>query len=251
MNQISVIIPAINEANWILRAVNRAWEAGVDEVIVVDGGSEDQTLALAESGGAKVLEGPLGRAAQQNLGALHARGEILLFLHADNWLTPTVGRQIRECLMHEELHGGAFRQRIEATGVLYRMLEWGNAARVRWRGLPYGDQAIFMRKKTFDQLGGFPVSKLMEDLLLMRAFKLLSSPVLLPGPVYVHPRRWQQHGVVRQTLKNWFLLSAHALGVAPDRLAGLYPIHHQPKNSDLGVRNKRLFRIPQSEFRIR
>jgi len=226
MNQISVIIPAINEADRILRAINRSWEAGVDEVIVVDGGSDDQTVAIAESGNAKVLEGPLGRAVQQNLGAQHARGEILLFLHADNWLAPSVGAQIRECLIRDDVLGGAFRQRIEANGFLYRMLEKGNAARVRWRGLPYGDQAIFMRRETFERLGGFPATKLLEDLLLMRAFRRLSSPMLLPGPVYVHPRRWQRHGVVRQTLKNWFLLSAHALGVAPDRLARLYPMHH-------------------------
>jgi len=225
MNQISVIIPAINEADWILRAVSRAWEAGGNEVIVVDGGSDDDTRALAESGGATVLESPPGRAVQQNLGARHASSQILLFLHADNWLAPTVGQQIRESLLREEVLGGAFRQRIEAPGRLYRMLEWGNAARVRFRGMPYGDQAIFMRKKTFEQLGGFPTIKLMEDLLLMRAFRKISSPVLLPGPVYVHPRRWQRYGVVRQTLKNWFLLSAQALGVAPDRLAQLYPLH--------------------------
>ena len=237
MNQISVIIPAINEADWILRAVSRAWEAGVDEVIVVDGGSDDDTMTLAKSGGATVLQSPPGRAVQQNLGAQHASGQILLFLHADNWLAPTAGEQIRKSLQSEKVLGGAFRQRIEAPGLLYRMLEWGNAARVRWRGLPYGDQAIFMCRKTFEQLGGFPATKLMEDLLLMRAFKRLASPVLLPGPVYVHPRRWQRHGVVRQTLKNWFLLSAHALGIAPDRLARFYPLHHQTKNPEIRLRN--------------
>jgi len=222
---ISVIIPTINEADRILRAVSRAWEAGVDEVLVVDGGSDDDTVALAQSVGAKVLKSPPGRAVQQNMGAQHAHGEILLFLHADNWLAPTAGKQICECMHRQEVLGGAFRQRIEAPGVLYRLLERGNAARVRWRGLPYGDQAIFMRKNTFEQLGGFPSVKLMEDLLLMRTFRRLSSPVLLPGPVYVDPRRWQRHGVVRQTIRNWLLLCAQAVGVSPDRLARFYPMH--------------------------
>ncbi len=229
--QISVIIPTINEAPWIERAVSRAWEAKVDEVLVIDGGSEDETVALAQKCGATVLQGPPGRAVQQNQGAQHASGEILLFLHADNWLAPTVGQQIRECLCRPEVLGGAFRQRIEAPGLPYRLLEWGNIARVCWRGLPYGDQSIFMYKKTFEQLGQFPQVKLMEDLLLMRAFRHLASPVLLPGPVYVHPRRWQQHGIVRQTIRNWLLLSAQALGVSPNRLAQFYPLHDRTKKS--------------------
>lgn len=224
-SRISVIIPTINEAARIERTVSRALEAQVDEVVVVDGGSNDDTCQLARDSGAQVLESPLGRAIQQNLGAQYASGEVLLFLHADNWLASSVGQQIRNCLHRSEVLGGAFRQRIESPGALYRLLEWGNAARVRWRRIPFGDQAVFMRRQTFEQLGGFPEVKLMEDLLLMKACRRLARPALLPGPVYVDPRRWQRHGVLRQTLLNWSLQFAHAIGVDPDRLARFYPLH--------------------------
>ncbi len=222
---ISVVIPALNEAACIERAVASAWAAKVDEVIVVDGGSHDATVALAEATGSRVLSGDRGRALQQNLGAAESQGDVLLFLHADNWLAPNVGQQILDCLRDGKVLGGAFRQQIEASGLLYRWLERGNAARVRWCGLPYGDQAIFMRKNVFEQLGRFPSVKLMEDLLLMRSFRKKSCPVLLPGPVHVDPRRWQQRGVLRQTFGNWTLVAAQALGVSPDRLARFYPPH--------------------------
>ena len=96
--------------------------------------------------------------------------------------------------------------------------------------MAYGDQAIFMRRETFEQLGAFPEVKLMEDLLLMRAFRKLGTAQLLVGPVHVHPRRWQTRGVARQTLCNWALVCCEALGVAPDRLAKFYPTHDQLKN---------------------
>ncbi len=223
--RISVVIPALNEAACIERAVATAWAAAVDEVLVVDGGSHDATVALAKSSGARTIIGRRGRAVQQNLGAAESAGDVLLFLHADNWLAPSVGQQIRECLSASEILAGAFSQRIEATGLLYRLLERGNAARVRWCGLAYGDQAIFMRKSVFQRLEGFPQVELMEDLLLMREFRKTSRPVLLPGPVFVDPRRWQRKGILRQTFCNWALLSAHALGVAPERLARYYPPH--------------------------
>jgi rSAM/selenodomain-associated transferase 2 len=226
---ISVIIPALNEAECIECTIKSAWEAGMDEVIVVDGQSEDATVDIARRNGAQVFSSPCGRAIQQNLGAKNTDGEVLLFLHADNWLAPTVGKQIRNCLHDENNMGGAFRQQIEAPGRLYRLLERGNAARVRLRGLPYGDQAIFMRKTIFDRLGGFPQVKLMEDVLIMRAFRRISKPVLLPGPVHVHPRRWQQNGVVWQTLRNWSLICAQAVGVSLDRLAKFYPSHNGRK----------------------
>lgn len=223
--RISVVIPAVNEAQWIERAVNCSQEAGFDEIIVSDGGSDDETPKLAARCGASVVHGARGRALQQNLGAQHATGDVLLFLHADNFLSPEAGSQVRECLQNANVLGGAFEQRIEATGPLYRLLEYGNSARVRWSGLAYGDQAIFMRRDTFEQLGRFPEVGLMEDLLLMRAFYKLSRPQLLPGPVYVHPRRWQKRGIVRQTLQNWSLVIAEKLGASPDRLAKFYPSH--------------------------
>ena len=219
------MIPAVNEETLIERAIASSWDAGANEVVVVDSNSQDQTVERARSGGALVLNAPRGRAAQQNLGAQHTTGEVLLFLHADNWLDPNVGRQLRESLRDKSVMGGAFRQKIDAPGRLYRWLERGNGARARWRGLAYGDQAIFVRRELFNKLGGFPQVKLMEDLLFMRQFRKISRPALLPGPVYVHPRRWQRQGVVQQTLCNWMLLTARAVGLPPDRLARFYPLH--------------------------
>jgi len=224
---ISVIIPALNEATCIAQAIRTAWDAGVDEVIVVDGHSFDATSKIARAHGATVLSSSAGRAIQQNVGARKAHGNVLLFLHADNWLNPFTGQQIRECFNDPKILGGAFQQCIDAPGYLYRLLEWGNAARLRWRGMAYGDQAIFMRRDTFEKLNRFPPVKIMEDVLLMRSFRQLARPILLPGPVHVHPRRWQQHGVIRQTLRNWSLRLAHAIGFSPDWLARFYPTHQE------------------------
>ena len=107
----------------------------------------------------------------------------------------------------------------------YRLLERGNAARVRLLGLPYGDQAIFVRRSTFEKLGGFPEVTLLEDLILMQRLRQRAWPVLLPGPVSVNPRRWQARGIMGQTLRNWGIVAAYSLGVPPERLASLYPPH--------------------------
>ena len=97
--------------------------------------------------------------------------------------------------------------------------------RAAWRGLPYGDQGIFVRRALFDRIGGFPETRLMEDLLFGKALRRVGRPILLPGPIHVSARRWQRHGVVRQTLRNWALLTARSFGAPPDRLARYYPPH--------------------------
>jgi rSAM/selenodomain-associated transferase 2 len=223
--RLSVIIPAINEAPHVSRAVSSAWAAGAAEVLVADGGSSDATPQLAADAGAVVVTSPPGRAVQQNAAARRASGDVLLFLHADNWLAPEAGAEIDGALSRSQRTHGAVRQRIDHPAAIYRWLERGNAARVRWCGLPYGDQAIFIRRSVFEAASGWPQVPLMEDVLLMRNLRKRSWPLLLNGPVHVSPRRWQQHGVLRQTLHNWRLFAAFSLGVSPDRLAAQYRRH--------------------------
>ncbi len=224
---VSVVIPALNEGERISASVALAWKLAPREVIVVDGGSVDGTAEMARSAGAQVCSSPAGRARQLNLGASRAAGECLLFLHADTWLAADGLSQIAEALADPHAQCGAFRQRIEAEGRRYRWLERGNAWRVRRRGLPYGDQGIFMRRALFESLGGFPEVRLMEDVLLMKRVRRRVWPVLLPGPLYVSARRWQRYGVIRQTARNWLLLAAAAAGVHPDRLAAFYAPHRE------------------------
>lgn len=225
--KISCIIPAVNEAANIADGVRRAWESGCDEVIVVDGGSTDETVERARVVECMVLQSAPGRARQQNLGAQQAAGDVLYFQHADNWLAADGADQIREAFAdNSQAVCGAFVQRIEAAGWKYRWLERGNAARVRWLGAPYGDQGIFVRRDAFERVGGFPEVKILEELLLMRTLRRrFGWPLLLPGPLHVNARRWRENGVLRQTLRNWRILTLHALGRKPQQLEELYPRH--------------------------
>ena len=226
--RISIVIPVINEAPRISQAIERAWQAGADEVVVVDGGSDDRTAEIAGHCRCQLVRSPVGRAVQQNRGAEIATGDTLLFLHADNWLEPHAVQQIRQALADPHVHCGAFRQSIEARGCLYRLLQWGNGLRVRLRGLAYGDQGIFIRRQLFEEIGRFPDVPLMEDLILMQRLRRSTWPVLLDGPLHVDARRWQRHGVIPQTIRNWCLVTAYCLGISTQRLAHLYQRHDSP-----------------------
>ena len=228
--EVSVVIPALNEAQILGQMIERTWSAGADQIIVVDGGSGDATREIARSGRCEVLRTEPSRGVQQNLGASHARGAVVLFLHADTWLADQGISQIRSALADGAIAGGAFRQRIESDGVAYRLLECGNAWRVRCFGIPYGDQGIFMRRDFLQQLGGVPEIPLMEDVALMKAFRRRARPVLLPGPLYVSPRRWRRCGVVRQTLRNWSLQLRYRCGVPPKKLVRYYAPHEESQD---------------------
>lgn len=220
--RISVVIPTFNERDRIREAICSARAAGRCEVIVADGGSTDGTPAEA-AGADRLLQAERGRSSQQNAGARVASGETLLFLHADCRLPANALAAVRAALEDRRVVAGCFRQRIDAAGLRFRLLERGNALRVRALKWAYGDQGIFVRREAFEDVGGFPPLPLMEDLYLMKRLKRRGSVVLLPERIVVSARRWRTHGFVRQTAKNWTLLALAHLGVSPERLARWYP----------------------------
>lgn len=220
--RLSVIVPTLHEQETVPAAVRSAFAAGADEVVVADGGSRDGTRRAAAEAGAIVVSGPSGRGSQLNRGAAAASGDVLLFLHADNRLPATARAQVEKALGRSGVVHGAFRQRIEAPGLGYRWIEFGNARRVAWLGMPYGDQGLFVQRESFERVGGFPNDPLMEDVGIARRLRRFGRPALCEGPLTVSARRWREEGLLRRTLKNWLLVTAWSAGVSPKRLQRWY-----------------------------
>ena len=214
--RVSVIIPTLNEESCLPRTLQRVSIDAPGEIIVADGGSRDATVRVALRW-SRVLETPRGRAIQQNLAAQAACGDVLFFLHADCWPQPGWQAAIRRALSRCNCVAGCFQMRIESPGPIYRAIERGGDLRVLWLALPYGDQGIFMRRDFFWKLGGFPHVSLMEDLMLMRRVRSLGRIQLVRHAIHVSPRRWEQSGVIRQTLRNWLLATLAVWGgIHPD-----------------------------------
>lgn len=219
---ISIIIPALNESATIGRTLSRL--QGVDnlEVIVVDGGSRDHTAGLAGSHGAKVIRTDPGKALQMNAGAAAAMGDILVFLHADTLLPADFNHHIVSALNQNGVVAGAFRLTIDSGLALIRMIEAVVYLRSRYLQLPYGDQALFMRKALFEEIGGFPQVPIMEDFILIRRLKRRGKIVIVPEPVKTSPRRWLHFGIFRTWLVNQLIVMAYYLGISPARLSRWY-----------------------------
>jgi rSAM/selenodomain-associated transferase 2 len=220
---VSVIIPTLNEAGCLGETLRRLQEQKPHEILVVDGGSTDATCRIAASAD-RLLHGPRGRAAQMNHGAAHATGDMLLFLHADCTLEPKALAAAERCLAQRGVVAGCFRMTVASPGWAYRLIGAAATARVRLTGLIYGDQGLFVRREQFQRVGGFPPLRLMEDVFLSLALRRQGRMVVAPRRIFVSPRRWQQQGVIRQTLRNWALTALVAAGVHPDRLAAYYPV---------------------------
>ncbi|MBN3874379.1 TIGR04283 family arsenosugar biosynthesis glycosyltransferase [Nostoc sp. JL33] len=220
--KISIIIPAINEAGNIKEAIATTQQSINIEVILVDAGSKDGTVEIAQSLGVKVISSSLGRAVQMNAGALAASGEILLFLHADTRLPTGFDEMIRTVLQQPGIVAGAFNLRIDASLLSLRWVEWGVNMRSHIYQMPYGDQAIFLTKAVFQQIGGFPELPIMEDFELMRRLKRTGRIVIIPTPVVTSARRWLQKGVFKTTLLNQIVIIAYLLGVSPKRICRWY-----------------------------
>ena len=218
---ISVIIPTLNEAQNIRATLDRLHHPAFSEILAVEGGSRDGTAALAAPV-ANVLRSPTGRARQMNTGAATASGDVLLFLHADTLLPPTAADDITSALTDPRVAGGHFDARITPDrGLLWlvgRMMSW----RARLTGIATGDQAIFVRRTVFEQLGGFPDISLMEDIAFSRLLKRAGRVTALRSCVVTSGRRWERHGVARTILLMWWLRLLFFLGMSPDRLNKWY-----------------------------
>jgi rSAM/selenodomain-associated transferase 2 len=217
-------MPTLNESARIaesLQALAPLRRRGV-EVIVVDGGSNDGTAALAEPWADRVSSAPRGRARQMNAGAAQARGDALLFLHADTALPEQALHAIETALVDPHTHWGRFDVRIDGRPRLLRLVAWLMNLRSRRSGIATGDQAIFVRRSAFQRVGGFPDQPLMEDIELSRRLRRWSPPACLRVRVTTSGRRWEQRGVWRTIALMWRLRWMYARGASAERLAELY-----------------------------
>ncbi len=226
--RLSIVIPALNEAQRLPETL-RAMAAGASlqvtdaslEVIVVDGGSSDATLEIAQQHGCQTLVSRPGRARQMNAGAALATGENLLFLHADTLLPSGYQPAIEDCLSAGCI-AGAFRLSIADSSSSLRWVAWGANARARYRQFPYGDQGLFLRSHDFFRLGGYCDLAIMEDFELVQRLRRRGRVGLLDQSICTSARRWQKRGVLKTTLINQLCIAAYRLGCSSTTIAKLY-----------------------------
>jgi len=219
---ISVIIPAINEADNIANTIESIGPGGKKEVIVVDGGSNDDTVGIAQSLGVRVINSSPLRARQMNQGAAEATGDVLLFLHADTRLPEKFEEFVLNSFKQPGTVAGAFELGIDSNIPAFRLIERLANWRSRCLKTPYGDQAIFILSRVFYQVGGFLDIPIMEDFELIRRLRKQGEIATLPVPVSTSPRRWQNLGILKTTLINQLVIATYFMGVAPEVIVRWY-----------------------------
>jgi rSAM/selenodomain-associated transferase 2 len=219
---ISVIIPALNEAEQIKKTLLRLQTDPEVEILVVDGGSRDATASLARAKGVTVLTAPRGRGPQMNLGAAAATGTILFFLHADTLVPLDYAQLIRQALQSPSISAGAFSLEIDGNCPSLNIITHIANLRSRWLQMPYGDQGLFVPANLFSRLGGFPEQPIMEDFAFVRKLQRHGRILTLPQTVLTSGRRWQRLGPWRTTSSNQLMIFGYYLGVAPATLARIY-----------------------------
>ncbi len=239
--KLSIIIPTLNEAETIgaLLGDLSPLRAEGAELILVDCGSRDATLASAVGGVDQILHAPRGRAAQMNAGAQAATGDLFWFLHADTRVPEDAIAVLQRAaaqagsVLEEAWAGfwGRFDVQLSGQHSLLRLVERGMNARSRLTGIATGDQGLFVSRAAFERVGGFPPLALMEDIALSAVLHRLGRPVCLRARLLASSRRWEQGGVLRTILLMWCLRLAYRFGADPDRLAAHYHGHEKTRPS--------------------
>lgn len=220
---VSVIIPALNESKTIENCLQQFTELTAEkvEIIVVDGGSTDNTVALSKPFADRVLVLGDCRSGQMNAGAAAACGQWLVFLHADTQL-PSRFKSFLHHLSTTKNHWGFCRIRLSGPGKLFRVIETAINWRSQLTSVATGDQMIFVRKTIFEQLHGFPEIPLMEDVALSKMLRSLSAAMIWPHPVTTSSRKWEQNGILKTVFLMWRLRFAFFCGVSPHKLVNDY-----------------------------
>ena len=222
----SIIVPAFHESERIsdlIKSLNHLDFHEDTEIVVVDGSQERDTLRAIDSNQVIKISSEKGRAKQMNAGALIAKGEILIFLHADTELPIQALGKIHSRMERSDYVGGAFDLGIKSDKLIYKAIGTLSSLRSRLSRIPLGDQAIFIRKEYFDQIGGYKEIPLMEDVELMRRIKRSRKKIwIFYDRVMTSPRRWEKEGVIYCTLRDWTLRILYLFGISPDRLVKHY-----------------------------
>lgn len=220
----SIIMPVLNEESELeqtLCQLARVCAPYDCELLIVDGGSVDQTVAIARRFG-QVIHSPCGRATQMNKGAAAATGDMFIFLHADSMLPDDAFTAIERACAAPGVVGGAFRLCFNCHQLAYRLVAFTANLRSRWRGIFTGDQAYFVRAGSFKSIGGFPEIALMEDLEIITRLRNIGKLVLLPHYVTTSARRHEKIGLARSVLFMWYLRTLYKFGVSPEQLQRKY-----------------------------
>jgi rSAM/selenodomain-associated transferase 2 len=222
----SIILPVLNESSIINQTIEHVYRLGYGfylEIIVVDGDTEGGTVYRIKNERVIKIISPKGRGRQMNKGASVATGDILLFLHTDTELPENAFRTISAVIDKKQYVGGAFDLGIKSGRLIFRLIEKMVYIRTRLTGIPYGDQAIFIKKDFFAGMNGYQEIPIMEDVELMRRIKKSGYKIcIIPQKVSTSPRRYEKEGVVYCTLRNWMLMSFYLLGVEPEKLVKFY-----------------------------
>ena len=227
----TVIIPTLNEAGVIEATLRLTAQLGFHDIVVVDGGSTDGTRALVESevansagvsGTIRLLSSSAGRARQLNAGAAACTTDVFVFLHADSSLPPRARALIEQALTNPAVVGGRFDVRFDRPSIWGRIISAFMNARSRLSHISTGDQAMFVRRPIFEQLGGFADIPIMEDIDFSTRLKRAGETAAIRERVTTSFRRWERQGPFRTILLMWSLRFLYWIGVSPHRLAGWY-----------------------------
>jgi len=223
---LSIIIPVLHESDRINRTITHVLDGAanaVPQVIVVDGDPQGSTINAIEDERVVKITSGTGRARQMNNGAWRASGDILLFLHADTLLPKRASAMITAAMSGGRFVAGAFDLGIDTTRRIFRITEKYVFLRTRLTRIPFGDQAIFIRREYFEKIGGYKDIPLMEDVEIMRRIRKGGNQIcIIPAKVRTSPRRWEKEGILMSTFRNWTLQMLYALGVSPEQLQKYY-----------------------------